>query len=206
MICCLFLPCTVLQTCGIFSPYWMQDPHNRECFRGILYSVGCPDYNPGLGPLVTGLQIFAFLFMILSTAGTVFYVFCTNGEDYSCGEKCFHCMFCFYPFAGILGIAGCIIAIHYYSINGWGFYLCLVASCYILLQIFCSPMYADCAEIERNQLLEQYINNNVVNGRVVELGQIELGQMVHQQRRAGAESAGQVMVDRFKVTRISHIS
>lgn len=47
MICCLFLPCTVLQTCGIFSPYWMQDPHNRECFRGILYSVGCPDYNPG---------------------------------------------------------------------------------------------------------------------------------------------------------------
>lgn len=68
-------------------------------------------------------------------------------------------------------------------------------------------MYADCAEIERKKLLEQYINNNVVNGRVVELGQIELGQMVqHQHRRAGAESAGQVMVDRFKVTRISHIS
>lgn len=54
----------------------------------------------GLGPLVTGLQVFAFLFMILSTAGSVHYIFCTNGEDYSCGEKCFHCMFCFYPFAG----------------------------------------------------------------------------------------------------------
>lgn len=47
-------------------------------------------------------------------------------------------------------------------------------------------MYADCVEIERKKLLEQYINNNVVNGRVDELSQIKLGQMVqHQQRRAG---------------------
>lgn len=68
-------------------------------------------------------------------------------------------------------------------------------------------MYANCVEIERKKLLEQHIHNNFVNSGVVELGKIELGQMVqHQQLRKGAESAGQVMVDRFQVTRISHIS
>lgn len=68
-------------------------------------------------------------------------------------------------------------------------------------------MYADCVEIERKRLLEQHINNNFVNSGVVELGKIELGQMVqHQQLRKGAESAGQVIIDRFQDTRISHIS
>lgn len=43
MTCCLFLPCNMLQICGFFSPYWMQDSLYRGCFRGVLYNVGCPD-------------------------------------------------------------------------------------------------------------------------------------------------------------------
>lgn len=38
-------------------------------------------------------------------------------------------------FIGIIGIIGCIIAMDSYGANGWGLYLCLVASSYIILQV-----------------------------------------------------------------------
>lgn len=39
--------------------------------------------------------------MIFLIVGIVFYVFCMNGEDYSCSKKCFYCMFCVYLFVVI---------------------------------------------------------------------------------------------------------
>ncbi|XP_052707843.1 uncharacterized protein LOC128183059 [Crassostrea angulata] len=146
MTCCLFLPCNVLQICGFFSPYWMQDSFYRGCFRGVLYNVGCPDDCAGLGFSVLGLQVAAFFFMILSTAVTIYSFFCSKddaNDDYSCCDIYVHLFVCFYPIAGIIGIIGCIIAMDSYGANGWGLYLCLVASSYIILQLCCTPLYED---------------------------------------------------------------
>lgn len=46
-IICLLLPSVVLQSCGFFSPYWIKHNSTTECFRGVVYNMGCPDNVEG---------------------------------------------------------------------------------------------------------------------------------------------------------------
>ncbi|XP_078340120.1 uncharacterized protein LOC144627311 isoform X3 [Crassostrea virginica] len=65
---CSFLPNTVLLGWSFFSPYWINDKSNNgttECFRGVLFNVGCVDEDKRLGDAVLGLLIAYFASIVL---------------------------------------------------------------------------------------------------------------------------------------------
>lgn len=81
--CCLsllLLPAIVLQTCAVFSPYWIKNNSTSECFRGLFYNSDCPDDVAGLGAAILGLQVIFFLLIFLTTVSSV-YLFCCKGKD-----------------------------------------------------------------------------------------------------------------------------
>lgn len=58
------------------------------------------------------------------------------------------------------------------------------------------PMYAESIETKTRRILEQYTNNNDVNGGVVELGQM----VIHHQLRAGSKSTEHVLTGGLQFT------
>lgn len=68
---------------------------------------------------------------------------------------------------------------------------------FILIKNICLfPMCAEWIKTKTKRILEQHINNNAVNGRVLELGQLW----------AGAGSTGHAVTGRLQFITISHIS
>ncbi|XP_078340221.1 uncharacterized protein LOC144627328 [Crassostrea virginica] len=58
---CVFLPPTVLQGCALFSSYWINyqnDTIKSGCYRGVLYTSGCPDGVEGIVGLSGGICIY----------------------------------------------------------------------------------------------------------------------------------------------------
>lgn len=99
--------------------------------------MGCPDNVEGLGAAVLWLQMTSFVIIALAVLATT-YCICCNSDDDNEEAGCFTvlggCMFCLYPIAGILSFFGCMAVNFGDHSKGWAFYLCLTASCYIILQ------------------------------------------------------------------------
>ncbi|XP_062585254.1 uncharacterized protein LOC134246925 [Saccostrea cucullata] len=86
--------------------------------------------------------------MALSTF-VLLYTLCCNKDDQQNSVGCCHkfglCFICLYPVSGIISFSGCMFVVANYKNQekGWGFYLSLAASCYIVLEIFvcCYTLY-----------------------------------------------------------------
>lgn len=214
-IICLLLPSVVLQSCGFFSPYWIKHNSTTECFRGVVYNMGCPDNVEGLGAAVLGLQVTSFVIIVLTSISTIYFICCNSSDDdddddeTGCCTILGGCMVCLYPVAGVLGFSGCMVVVANFGDHdkGWAFFLCLAASCYVILEMFlcyCTLcMRAKNGEQnggggESGQEVTQYGNDNRAGGMVV--GQT----MEHHQ--IGISSTGEIIVRKLQFTRIFHIS
>nr|XP_022289509.1 uncharacterized protein LOC111101346 [Crassostrea virginica] len=144
---CSFLPNTVLLGWSFFSPYWINDKSNNgttECFRGVLFNVGCVDEDKRLGDAVLGLLIAYFACIVLGLMAYLrcYQYWCNEEEDtvkgyYGCCEGCFviYGMY-FYTFSGAFGLIACQIVnvVNSDHEKGLAFYLCFAAGFYPFIQ------------------------------------------------------------------------
>ncbi|XP_078340174.1 uncharacterized protein LOC144627321 [Crassostrea virginica] len=148
-ILCLFLPNTGLLSWSLFSPYWINDKSNNgttECFRGVLFNVGCLDEDKRLGDLVLGLLIANIACIVLGLmAHLCFFLSAADDEDGTgtrgcCLINCFWgCVIsCIYPYSGYFAYMACL------SINGkfknqekgLAYHLCFATTIYPIIQSF----------------------------------------------------------------------
>eukprot|EP00105_Crassostrea_gigas_P012589 XP_011428633.1 PREDICTED: uncharacterized protein LOC105329147 isoform X1 [Crassostrea gigas] len=211
---CLLLPSTVMQSFGFISPYWIKHNATSECFRGVVRNSKCPDNVEGLGAAVYGLQTTSFVIIALTSISAVYLICCSSDDgdkDEVAGSFALFvgCLVCLYPVAGILGFSGCMAVVANFGDHdkGWAFYLCLAASCYVILEIVlcCCMLCMRAKNGEQNggggesgQEVTQYRNDNSAGGMVV--GQT----MEHHQ--IGVSSTGEIIVRKLQFTRIFHIS
>ncbi|XP_078340157.1 uncharacterized protein LOC144627315 isoform X2 [Crassostrea virginica] len=130
---CSFLPNTVLLGWSFFSPYWINDKSNNgttECFRGVLFNVGCVDEDKRLGDAVLGLLIayFASIVLVLMAYLICYQHLCNEEVDTVVGED----IGC----EGVFDLIACQIV---NSVNsdhekGLAFYLCFAAGFYPFIQ------------------------------------------------------------------------
>nr|XP_022290261.1 uncharacterized protein LOC111101899 [Crassostrea virginica] len=146
--CCLIfflLSSVVLQSSGFFSPYWINYKSNNgttECFRGVLYNSGCPDYVNRLGATVLVFQAASLVIILWTTLTFIRAIYCNgNDDDDEDIGRCAllsGCMIYLYPVSGIIGFSGCTLVANNFGEykKGWAFYISFVASCYVILQLF----------------------------------------------------------------------
>lgn len=152
----ILLPGTALQTIGIFSSQWVRYNATSECFKGVFYtSSNCPGNVEGIGSPVKGLQIAAFVLLVVSVVCTICFLGCEQ-EHLFCDIG----VILVYPLTGVLGFSGCMMVFRQYQYDkGWGFFCCLIASCYILIKIlvvFCYGVY-DICQVDNSTPLQKSI-------------------------------------------------
>ncbi|XP_061177660.1 uncharacterized protein LOC133186424 isoform X2 [Saccostrea echinata] len=223
---CLLLPGLVLQTTGFFSPYWIKQNSTTDCFRGIFLTVNCEDTIKGLGSTILGLQTTALIVIVLTTAVLIYTICCNkddneDDDDVGCCAKFGVCLLCLYPVAGIIGFAGCMVVITDYKDyeKGWGFYLCLAASCYVMLEtIFCCCALCKYARSDKDTNFGQENGGREVvqyggSGRSYDNramatsggGGIVLGH-VQEHHQLEISSSGNIMIRKLQIARVFHIS
>lgn len=143
------LPNLLLQTIGFFSPYWIKNDTTTECYRGVVYNVNCPNNVEGLGNAVIGLQA-TFLAIIVITAISSPFLLCSKDES-ECSNFV-RWWFLVYLISGVLGFTGCMIVVYNFNNYRWSFYLCLVASCFVMLQmVVCENMRKEREKKEKEE-------------------------------------------------------
>nr|XP_022295850.1 uncharacterized protein LOC111105761 [Crassostrea virginica] len=160
------LPGIVLLACGLFSPYWVNYKSNNitsECYRGVISNSGCPDGISGLGVTILGLEATSFTVVVFTTIACLALI-CWNDNsdddndedsdgDSGCCTLFGGFLICLYPIAGIIGFAGCMVVVSEFKDHskGWAFYVSLVASLLIILQIIicCCIFCVNCKD-EKN--------------------------------------------------------
>ncbi|XP_062622137.1 uncharacterized protein LOC134283653, partial [Saccostrea cucullata] len=183
-----------------------------------------------LGTTILGLQTTALIVIALTTA-VLLYTICCNkdddddDDDVGCCTKCGVCLLCLYPVAGIIGFAGCMVVFADYKDyeKGWGLYLCLAASCYVMLEtiICCCALcvYAKSGK-ETNEGSGQdnsgYAGQEVVsyggsgssydNRAIANPGAegIVLGH-VQEHHQLEISSSGSIMIRTLQIARVLHI-
>ncbi|XP_048765271.1 uncharacterized protein LOC125673050 isoform X1 [Ostrea edulis] len=225
--CCLVLPSVVLQTCGFFSPFWIKHNSTTDCFLGVVYNKDCPDDTKGLGSAVLGLQATAFTIIALTTVISICFICCNNDDeddddDVGCCAKFGVCLICLYPVAGIIGFAGCMVVVADYGDHdkGWSFYLCLVASCYVILEmifcccVLCKAAKEDNSDTEGGQGNAGYVGDEVqhygtrYDGQSVTSpsgGGMIVGQIMEHQQVA-LTGTGSLIVRKLQIARVFRIS
>lgn len=171
---CFLLPSFVLQSCGLFLPFWISVNATSECQRGIFYNRRCTADTKGLGTLVIGLQTTSFVLIVISTL-SLMWSMCRyrkrddndhrmgSNDRVGCSCKCLSgCLICFYPIAGLIGIAGCVVVMVHYEdfVRGWAFYLSFAASCCVIFQgaVGCCAIYATLKARKLKNLAEEDSN------------------------------------------------
>ncbi|XP_060551103.1 uncharacterized protein LOC132712705 [Ruditapes philippinarum] len=144
LVCFLFPP-FILQTIGLFSPYWILTSDCRSI--GLLYSCCSGDNNDtckntkGVDELdarALGLEVFSFVMMFLAVFGTCVNTFSKKGyDDMGCCGYIGWCCLIMFPVAGLFSFIGCLLIAENYSTSelGWSLILCLTPVCLFLFVI-----------------------------------------------------------------------
>ncbi|XP_061177661.1 uncharacterized protein LOC133186425 [Saccostrea echinata] len=228
---CLLLPSVVLQTSGFFSPYWIKQNSTTDCFRGIFSTVDCDDSIKGLGATILGLQSSALIIIALTTV-VLLYTVCRNKDDEEDGtgfcDKFGLCLTFLYPVAGIISFAGCMLVVSNYKNHekGWGFYLCLAASCYVMIEIIiCCCALCKLTRSKENTDLESGQGNSGYVGQEVGQEVVQYGASGHdnqimspsdggeiilthvqEHHQLEVSSTGTLLIRKLQVARVFHIS
>lgn len=209
IVSCLLLPSFVLQSCGLFLPFWISVNATSECHRGIFYNLRCPADTKGLGSLIIGLQTTSFVIIVLTTVSTIWAMYRDrDGDPEGCSCKGLSTsMICFYPFAGLIGIAGCVVVMVEYGDydKGWAFYLSFAASCYVIFEVvFCccfsynrrESTKSEESDMRRVQEAAKYGSNS--GSRRVTIGQTV------ERHQVGISATGHIIIRKLQFTRLFH--
>ncbi|XP_061193388.1 uncharacterized protein LOC133201611 [Saccostrea echinata] len=137
---------------NISTPSVNSSAPSRICNYGLFHSVNCPNNENAFDWTIIGLNIAT---SVCLTAIPFFWVLLScmlccckkDDSDDKCADGCCSCYTFFYAAGGILGFASTLIVVSKFDHNqlGWSFFLTVVSSSVILLQLVLLVTYFVCS-------------------------------------------------------------